>query len=76
MYIGPNPIKQMTVDVPLLTPDTRAGVANVLHFNNAGAALPPRPVLEAVMNHLAREAAIGGIEAADRAVVSTTPSPR
>jgi cysteine desulfurase / selenocysteine lyase len=64
MNIRSNRIEPATLDV--LRSDT-PGVANVLHFNNAGAALPPRPVLDAVMSHLAREAAIGGYEAAAEA---------
>ena len=43
------------------------GVQSVIHLNNAGSALPPTPVLDAVIDHLRLEAALGGYEAADTA---------
>ncbi len=43
------------------------GCRDRIHLNNAGAALMPQPVLQAVTAHLEREAAIGGYEAEDEA---------
>lgn len=53
----------MPLDVERARADT-PGCRNVTHLNNAGASLPPQPVLDAVIEHLRLEASAGGYEAA------------
>ena len=56
----------MAFDVERARRDT-PGANRVAHLNNAGAALPPSQVTDAVIAHLRREAESGGYEAAEAA---------
>ncbi|ROM46147.1 aminotransferase class V [Pseudomonas poae] len=49
-------IEQLRADTP--------AVAHLIHFNNAGAALMPSPVISAMTRHIQLEASLGGYEAA------------
>lgn len=51
------------LDLTTVRADT-PGVQYVIHFNNAGASLMPQSVIDAITNHIALEAQIGGYEAA------------
>jgi cysteine desulfurase/selenocysteine lyase len=55
------------LDIALVRAET-PGCAEVVHFNNAGASLQPRPVLDTVCGHLEAEGRVGGYEAADAAM--------
>ena len=56
----------MTIDLQRARLET-PGTVHVLHFNNAGSALPSQPMLDATITYLQREAQIGGYEAATEA---------
>ena len=55
---------QFEIDFLKARQDT-PGCENVLHFNNAGAALMPKQVIDALIRHITLEAQIGGHEAAE-----------
>jgi selenocysteine lyase/cysteine desulfurase len=52
------------IDVAKVRADT-PGCRDVVHLNNAGAALPPQVVVDTVVEHLELEARVGGYAAAD-----------
>lgn len=60
MNIGTSDLRRWRADTP-------AAEAGRIHLNNAGAGLMPTPVMSAIGDHLKREMAMGGYEAADAA---------
>lgn len=59
MYLEPMRTKDQSIEA--LRQDT-PGTEHVIHFNNAGCALPTRQTLEAIRNYQDREALYGGYE--------------
>ncbi|HEX9504368.1 MAG TPA: aminotransferase class V-fold PLP-dependent enzyme, partial [Acidimicrobiia bacterium] len=59
------------IDVARVRADT-PGCKDVVHLNNAGAALPPRVVVDTVIDHLELESRVGGYAAADDAAARET----
>lgn len=57
-----NIIELTEQDIEKLRAETK-GTANKIHFNNAGASLPPDVVVDTVVNYLHDEALLGGYEA-------------
>ena len=60
------PADQVSVDWTRAHRET-PGCQTILHFNNAGAALPPACVTNTITSYVQREAEIGGYEAAEEA---------
>ena len=65
--VTPEQVRQWREDTP--------GCAHVAHFNNAGAALQPAPVIDTVIGHLRLEQQLGGYEAAERAAAPSADVP-
>ena len=66
MIAAAGSVRSVAVDLERARRDTPAA-ERIVHLNNAGAALPPRQVTEAAVEHLRLEARMGGYEAAEAA---------